>query len=146
LGATTATAIVPTTADTIDENNDFHCSHGTTGTVGSTTDTAIGTIEDNDAPVVTIEDILLLLRAETWVPSDIEQPIGYRHHSYFGHQYINTSRLHYYTGNGDLLGGTGCSSNRCLRRMQLSGNVRLSLGNHRYYRVVGSPQPITMDY
>jgi hypothetical protein len=65
LGATTATAIVPTTADTIDENNDFHCSnHGTTGTVGSTTDTAIGTIEDNDAPVVTIEDILLLLRAE----------------------------------------------------------------------------------
>ncbi|MDD2822447.1 MAG: Calx-beta domain-containing protein, partial [Flavobacterium sp.] len=58
-GATTATATVPTTQDAIDELDETFtvAITSTTGTVGATTDTAIGTIEDNDnAPVVTIAD------------------------------------------------------------------------------------------
>ncbi|MFH6972962.1 hypothetical protein, partial [Flavobacterium petrolei] len=50
---------VPTTQDAIDELDETFtvAITSTTGTVGATTDTAIGTIEDNDnAPVVTIAD------------------------------------------------------------------------------------------
>jgi hypothetical protein len=47
----------------------------TTGTVGATTDTAIGTIEDNDdAPVVTIEDATIA-EAELEFPVTLSQSI-----------------------------------------------------------------------
>ncbi|GGX10088.1 DUF7507 domain-containing protein [Aquimarina muelleri] len=58
-GDTTANVVVPTTADTIDELNEtFTIGVGSvdSGTVGDTTDTATGTIIDDDAPDITIAD------------------------------------------------------------------------------------------
>ncbi|MFH6972954.1 beta strand repeat-containing protein, partial [Flavobacterium petrolei] len=61
-GATTATATVATTEDPIAESTETFTVGitSTTGTVGSTTDTATGTITDNDnAPTVTIGDAII---------------------------------------------------------------------------------------
>ncbi len=58
-GATTATATVPTTPDFIDELDETFtiAITSTTGTVGSTTDTATGTIVDNDnASIIAADD------------------------------------------------------------------------------------------
>jgi hypothetical protein len=76
----------------------------TTGTVGSTTDTAIGTIEDNDdAPVVTIEDATIAIAGKLGFPVTLSNPSATDITLILGFVYQLLTELHHYTSNGNLL-------------------------------------------
>ncbi|RKN01779.1 gliding motility-associated C-terminal domain-containing protein, partial [Aquimarina sp. AD10] len=77
-GDTTGTVVVPTTADTIDEGDETFTvgiSSVDTGTVGTTTDTAIGTIIDDDnAPDISIGDASATEGGDVSFPITLSNP------------------------------------------------------------------------